>query len=171
MLVCFGGFFLDQKLSRLGYTSCHVCGVQVTLLFSYKLPGGIKMVLRPTFFHMHMNVRSREPKSWCPPKFSLFWKFKCIIAQRIGPLKKLFSHKRFDVMRSLKLDLATIFLGQKLPRLGNISYDVCGVQVSVVFPHKLHKLPCPWYASYRRVMFFNNFAPFVNVTTSFFGSY
>ena len=38
MLVCFDDFFSNQKLPRLGYISYHAYCMQVTVLFSHKLP-------------------------------------------------------------------------------------------------------------------------------------
>ena len=80
-------------------------------------------------------------------------------------MQKLFSHKRFLVTRSSKLDHMLVcsnnfFFGSKVTTLG------------------LHKLPHLFYASYRaiftkvtRVMFFNKYFSLVKVTVVFVVSY
>ena len=76
-------------------------------------------------------------------------------------MQKSFSYKRFLATRSSKLDPMLIcfdnfFLGQKLPRMGYISYQAYSVHVTVLFSHKLSGL-----------YFSNKYFPLVKVTTVF----
>ena len=70
---------------------------------------------------------------------------KCFVAQTVGPMQKPFSHKRFVMTKSSKLDPILVysddfFPGQNLLRLSYISYHACGMQVIVLFQHKLSGL-------------------------------